>query len=108
VLRLKPSLLREGPLGTGDDDFVILTRDGMHLMLKQARESRLIVPHWTVSAKLWNVYFWVSDVDALYAEFVERGARIDYGPCDQPHGCREFGTQDLDGYDLGFGEVLRK
>jgi hypothetical protein len=24
-------------------------------------------------------------VDALHAEFVRRGARIDYGLCDQPH-----------------------
>src|SRR5215471_16271918 len=27
-------------------------------------------------------------------EFVERGAKIDYGLCDQPYGCREFGTQE--------------
>jgi uncharacterized glyoxalase superfamily protein PhnB len=51
--------------------------------------------------------FLVSDVDALYAEFVRRGATIDYGLCDQPYGCREFGTQDLDGYDIGFGQVIK-
>ena len=84
--------------------FVILWRDGMSVMLKQAEDPKHVVPHWTVSDKLWNIYFWVSDVDALHAEFVERGATIDYGPCDQPYGCREFGTQDLDGHDLGFGQ----
>ena len=85
--------------------FVILARDGMHLMLKQITPDR-IVPHWTVSAGLWNVYFWVSDVEALHGEFVQRGAKIDYGLCDQPYGCREFGIQDLDGYDIGFGQVV--
>ena len=52
------------------------------------------------------MYFWVDDVDALYEEFVGRGAKIDYGLCDQPYGCREFGTQDIDGHDIGFGQII--
>lgn len=86
--------------------FVILHRDGMHLMLKQAEDPKHVVPHWTVADKLWNAYFWVDDADALHAEFVNRGATIDYGPCDQSYGCREFGIQDLDGHDVGFGQVV--
>ena len=88
-------------------NFVILHRDGMYVMLRQAEDPKHVVPHWTVADKLWNIYFWVNDVDALHAEFVQRGAAIDYGLCDQPYGCREFGTQDLDGYDIGFGQVMR-
>ena len=88
--------------------FCILHRDGCHLMLKQAENPRHVVPHWTVSPKLSNVYFWVTDADALCREFKERGATIDYGPCDQPYGCREFGIQDLDGHDISFGQVLPK
>ena len=87
--------------------FVILERDGMRLMLKQAADPKHVVPHWTVSPKLCSVYFWVSGVDALHREFVARGATIDYGPCNQPHGCREVGVQDLDGHDLSFGEIVR-
>lgn len=86
--------------------FVILNRDGMYLMLKQVEDETRIVPHWTVSPGMWNAYFWVSAVDALHAEFVRRGAKIDYGLCDQPYGCREFGIQDLDGYQIGFGQVV--
>ncbi len=86
--------------------FVILHRDGMYVMLKQANDAKNIVPHWTVSKGLWDIYFWVSDVTGLHAEFVGRGGKIDYGICDQPYGCREFGTQDLDGYDIGFGQVI--
>jgi len=47
--------------------FVILHRDGMYVMLKQAEDPKHVVPHWTVSDKLWNIYFWVSDVDTLHA-----------------------------------------
>jgi len=87
--------------------FVILHRDGMYVMLKQVADPKYIVPHWTVSEKLWNMYFWVSDVDRLYSELVRRGAKIDYELCDQSYGCREFGTQDLDGHDIGFGQVIQ-
>jgi len=87
--------------------FVILHRGGMYLILKQARDPRHVVPHRTVSDVDWNVYFWVSNVDALHAEFVRRGARIDYGLCDQPYGCREFAARDIDGYDIGFGQIVK-
>lgn len=86
-------------------NFVILHRDGLKVMLRQVDDSKHVVPHWTIVDKLWNIYFWVSDVDALHAEFVENGAKIDYDLCDQPYGCREFGTQDLDGHDIGFGQA---
>lgn len=86
--------------------FYILHRDGCYLMLKQADDPKHVIPHWTVSDKLSNVYFWVTDADALCREFKERGATIDYGPCDQPYGCREFGIQDLDGYDISFGQIM--
>jgi uncharacterized glyoxalase superfamily protein PhnB len=86
--------------------FVILRRDGMSLMLKQADDPAHVLRYWTVSEGLWNAYFWVSNADALHAEFVRNGAKIDYPVCDQPYGCREFGVQDLDGYDIGFGQDL--
>ena len=87
-------------------DFVILRRDGLSLMLNQAPAHHPITPHWRVNRGMWNVYFWVSDADALLAEFRQRGARIDYGLSDKPYGMREFGLQDLDGYDLGFGQPI--
>ena len=85
--------------------FVILKRDGMFIMLKQAENPEHVVPNWTVSHQLWDVYFWVKGVDALHDEFVRRGATIDYGLENKPYGCREFGTRDIDGHDIAFGEV---
>jgi len=87
-------------------DFVILRRGGLHLMLSLAPRSSTIVPHWQVNKGMWNVYFWVDDVDALFAEFKGKGAKIDYGLEDKPYQVREFGVQDLDGYDIAFGQII--
>ncbi len=86
--------------------FCILNRDGFHLMLSQVQDSKYIVPHFQAVEKMWNVYFWVSDANRLYEELKERGANIHYDLCDQPHGCREFVIQDLDGYDIAFGQDI--
>ena len=88
--------------------FCILWRDDCHLMLRQVEDPTFIVPHYKAVENMWNVYFWVSDVDALFEELKGRGATIDYKLCDQPYGCREFGIQDLDGYDIAFGQVAHE
>lgn len=86
--------------------FCILWRGDFHLMLSQVEDSSVIVPHYEIVKGLWNVYFWVDDADAMYEELKGRGAIIDYELCDQPYGCREFGIQDLDGYDIAFGQDI--
>ena len=75
-------------------------------MLSQVADASLIVPHYKVVDKLWNIYFWVNDAEAMYEELKNLGATIDYDLCEQPYGCREFGIQDLDGYDVAFGQDL--
>jgi hypothetical protein len=32
---------------------------------------------------------------------------MDYGPCTQPYGVREFGIQDLDEHDVSFGQLVK-
>jgi hypothetical protein len=86
--------------------FGILQRDLRHLMLAQA-PAEAIRPHWQVVPQMWNVYFWVDDVDGMYAELRERGAIIDYELHLKPYGVREFGIQDLDGHDIAFGQIVR-
>ena len=88
--------------------FVILRRDHLHVMLNRAPPGVVLVPHWQVNPGIWNVYFWVDDVDTLFAELKQRGAKIDYGLENKPYEVREFGVQDLDGYDIGFGQLLAK
>jgi hypothetical protein len=86
--------------------FCMVKRDGFIVMLAQAPADARLVPHWRVVDKMWNAYFWCDDVEALHAEFVRRGARIDYGLGIKPYGIKEFGIQDLDGHDIAFGQHL--
>ena len=86
--------------------FCILRRDGFHLMLREVEDPKAVVPHYRFVENMWNVYFWVDAVDALYEELRGRGATIDYELCEQPYGCREFGIKDLDGYDIAFGQDM--
>jgi uncharacterized glyoxalase superfamily protein PhnB len=44
----------------------------------------------------------VDDVDALHAELVKKGVRIDAGPVDQTWGTREMYVKDADGNSMRF------
>lgn len=88
--------------------FVMVRRDGITIMLRShadlgadvARPNHARVPH------SFDAYVWVEDVDALHAELAQRGARVLYPPCDQPHDCREFEIEDPNGYRICFGQDL--
>ena len=86
--------------------FCMPRRDGHMVMLSQVEDPKHIVPHHKVVDNMWNIYFWVDDVETIHAELKDRGATIDYDLCIQPHGCKEFGVQDLDGYDIAFGQDI--
>jgi hypothetical protein len=88
-------------------EFAILERDGAHVMIGMAEGDHEIVPYWKIRPNLWNAYFWVADARAMFEELSGRGAQIDYSLCTQPYGVLEFGIQDTDGHDIGFGEVLK-
>lgn len=87
--------------------FAILDRDGFSLCLSRVDHQRHIVPHYKVVPGMWNAYFWVDDVDSLYQEFQASGAIIDYELSIKEYGVKEFGVQDLDGYDIAFGQILK-
>ncbi len=85
--------------------FAICSRDGFAIMLR--RVSELIVPN-EKQGGTWDAFFWVSDAQALHAEFNAKGADIVYGPVIQ-EACqmKEFAVRDCDGHVLGFGQALR-
>ena len=87
-------------------DFCMVRRDGHTVMLSQAPAGTQLVPNWRVVSQMWDVYFWVDDVEAVYRELRERGATIDYELGVKPYGVKEFGVQDLDEHDIAFGQVL--
>jgi len=86
--------------------FAIMERDTAFVMLRQAALGQAIVPYWQHNEGLWNAYFWVDDVKALFNELRGRGAAIDYELYDQPYGVRDFAVRDPDGQTIGFGQVL--
>ena len=51
----------------------------------------------------WHSIF-VNDVDALFTELKERGAKIVMPPKDEPWGVREFHVEDPDGHTFRFGQ----
>jgi hypothetical protein len=87
--------------------FCIVRRDGFSLLLSQVADQVQVIPNGKVVRTMWDAYFWVDDVEALYAELRERNAIIDYTVCAQPNGVKEFGIQDPDGHDIAFGQIVR-
>lgn len=87
-------------------NFSIMHRDGVHVMLREVPAGVEVVPNWRVASQMWDAYIWVNDARAMYGEMVERGATIDYELHEKDYGVLEFGLQDVDGHDIGVGEVL--
>ena len=87
-------------------DFLVAVRDAAVLLFASAPTDAKLVPNWHVVDKIWNAYVRLDDVDAFYAEVQSRGCPIDYSLYDAPHGFREFGVTDPDGYDVAFGQPL--
>ena len=85
--------------------FCMVWRDEQCFMLSQVDDPGLIRPVSTV-AGIWDAYLWVRDLDGLYVELQERGARIEDEPVVQHYGVKEFTVLDLDGYQIAFGEEL--
>lgn len=56
------------------------------------------------SARGSHLFFWVADVDALYAELKGRGATLITEPTTQPYGIRDFHAHDVGGTLLIFGQ----
>lgn len=89
-------------------DFCMVRRDGLVVMLAEAAPAAALVPHWRIVDQMWNAYFWVRDAEALYEEFKASGATIDYHLGIKAYGVKEFGIQDLDDHDIGFGQLLER
>lgn len=88
--------------------FVMVKRERIQIMLRAPSSAgeRVVRPNRSVVDHTFDAYIYVKDVDALYAEFAGRGARLLCEPCDQPHDCREFEVADMNGYILCFGQDL--
>ena len=48
----------------------------------------------------------MNDVEAMFVGMKGQGMAIDCELCVQAYSVKEFGVQDLDGYDIAFGQDL--
>jgi uncharacterized glyoxalase superfamily protein PhnB len=70
----------------------------------QIRRGEL--PQRTRQSMEGDVYLYVENLDALYAELVQRGAILLQAPRVAPYGLREIMVEDLNGFRLTFGEFV--
>lgn len=89
--------------------FVMVRRDDIQIMLRQpigVEKTSIMQPNRRAMDHTFDAYIYVLDVDALYQELHGNGAKLLGEPHNQPHDCREFETEDLNGYVLCFGQIL--
>lgn len=94
-LGFRREFAHRGDEAKADPCYMGLTRDGVWLHVSSFSGDG-------VSGGVVNLL--VEDVDALHAELVERGVRIDTGPVDQTWGTREMYVKDADGNCIRFIE----
>jgi uncharacterized glyoxalase superfamily protein PhnB len=75
-------------------DLGVMDRDDITLLLVQRPDGDA----------LGSCEFYVRDADALHAELVGRGARVEGPPVSQPWGLRSFTVLDLEGNALTFAQ----
>ncbi len=83
-----------------DPAFAIIQRGPVTLALDHSQSPEIPTNQW------WAAYIYVSNVDALYAELLRTGAKVEGPPKDTFYGCRDFDVMDLDGHRLCFGQDM--
>ena len=53
-----------------------------------------------------HLFQWVKDVDAYFKELVDRGARVETEPTNQPYGLREFSVRDINAVSIVFSQDI--
>ena len=87
--------------------FCVPRRDNLAVMLNQVAPGTVFRPNASYDGR-YDAYFYVTDADALFREFQDRGAEIVAAPDDEPYGMREFAVRDPDGHLLAFGQDISR
>jgi uncharacterized glyoxalase superfamily protein PhnB len=88
------------------DHYAYAERDGCHVHFARfdgapPRPNVEVVP-----PDMFDVYFWVEDIDAFHEEVAGKGADVILPPTDQGYGLREIRVRDPFGYILAFGKAV--
>ena len=86
--------------------FAIVARDHIEIQLGQLDPGGSPSPNVTRREDAIDVYIWVNDVDAMYAELQTSGAKILEGPVTRFYKCYELLIEDIYGFRLTFAVDL--
>jgi predicted enzyme related to lactoylglutathione lyase len=79
------------------DDLGVMDRDGMRLLLIARTDGH---------TGIGSCCFYVTDADALHAELLAKGAKVQGEPVSYPWGLREFKVLDGEGNRLSFAQTF--
>ncbi len=83
--------------------YAIVARDSVVVHFGKIDEGMAAAPNIRRREGSIDAYIWVNDVDSLYAELEERGAKIVEPPVTQVYNCYEMVVEDGFGFRLAFG-----
>ena len=89
------------------ESFAALYRDEIEIIVVQSRFGNVVSNQERFGAG-YDAYLDpadLEDVDTLYTEWVQKGAKIITPPCLTPYGCYEFVLEDIDGRRIGVGLI---
>jgi len=75
--------------------FAVMDRDDVRILL---------ITKTPLHRGIGSCYIYVADADALHAELVAKGAKVEASPASRPWGLREFRVFDPEGNILTFGQ----
>jgi uncharacterized glyoxalase superfamily protein PhnB len=87
--------------------YAIVARDSVEIHFGRADSGTVASPNIRRREGSLDAYIWVNDLDPLYAELKERGAKIVEPPTTQVYHCYEMIVEDDFGFRLAFGMDIR-
>jgi predicted enzyme related to lactoylglutathione lyase len=83
--------------------YAIVARDSVEIHFGKADTGTATLPNIQRHEGSIDAYIWVNDLDPLYAELKERGAKIVEPPVTQVYKCYEMIVEDALRFRLAFG-----
>jgi len=84
--------------------YAMVRRDSAEIHFGKADSDQIQVNETVRKGLGSDAYIFVSDVNALYEEYVGRGVEITEGPIKRIYNCTEITVKDCNGFQLVFGE----
>jgi predicted enzyme related to lactoylglutathione lyase len=83
--------------------YAIVSRDSVEIHFGKIDAGAAAAPNIRRREESVDAYIWVTDLDLLYAELKERGAKIVDGPAMRVYQCYEMVLEDCYGFRLAIG-----